>query len=78
MLLCSSFVMIMIASDRLPRKSADMFPVAQSIIKGALVAQWVKGWPTDLADQVRFPLKVKSFQPLTELHSTQPFIINLP
>ena len=28
-----------------------------------LVAQWVKRWPTDLADRVRSLLEVKSFQP---------------
>ena len=30
---------------------------------GAPVAQWVKRWPTDLADQVRSSLEVKSSQP---------------
>ena len=30
---------------------------------GALVAQWVKRWPTDLADRVRSLLEVKSSQP---------------
>ena len=30
---------------------------------GAPVAQWVKRWPTDLADRVRFSLGVKSSQP---------------
>ena len=30
---------------------------------GALVAQWVKPWPTDLADRVQTPLKAKSSQP---------------
>ena len=30
---------------------------------GAQVAQWVKRWPTDLADRVRSSLKVKSSQP---------------
>ena len=30
---------------------------------GAPVAQWVKRWPTDLADRVRFSLEVKSSQP---------------
>ena len=30
---------------------------------GASVAQWVKPWPTDLGDQVQFPLKAKSSQP---------------
>ena len=29
---------------------------------GALVAQWVKCWPTDLADRVRSSLEVKSSQ----------------
>ena len=27
------------------------------------VAQWVKRWPTDLADRVRSPLDAKSSQP---------------
>ena len=45
---------------------------------GALVAQWVKRWPTDLEDQVRALLKAKSSQPKTEFHCTQSFIINLP
>ena len=30
---------------------------------GAPVAQWVKLWPTDLADRVRSSLGVKSSQP---------------
>ena len=30
---------------------------------GAPVAQWVKRWPTDLADRVRSSLEVKSSQP---------------
>ena len=30
---------------------------------GAPVAQWVKRWPTDLADRVRSPLEAKSCQP---------------
>ena len=30
---------------------------------GAPVAQWVKRWPTDLADRVRSPLEAKSSQP---------------
>ena len=29
----------------------------------APVAQWVKRWPTDLADRVRSPLKAKPSQP---------------
>ena len=29
----------------------------------APVAQWVKRWPTDLADRVRFSLEMKSSQP---------------
>ena len=29
----------------------------------APVAQWVKRWPTDLADRVRSPLVAKSSQP---------------
>ena len=33
------------------------------VIKGALVAQWVKHWPTDLADRVRSSLEVKSSHP---------------
>ena len=33
------------------------------VLKGAPVAQWVKRWPTDLADQVRSSLKVKSSHP---------------
>ena len=32
-------------------------------IGGAPVAQWVKRWPTDLADRVRSSLEVKSSQP---------------
>ena len=32
-------------------------------VTGAPVAQWVKRWPTDLADQVQASLKVKSSQP---------------
>ena len=31
--------------------------------RGAPVAQWVKRWPTDLADRVRSSLEVKSSQP---------------
>ena len=42
---------------------------------GAPVAQLVKRLPTDLADQVRSLLEVKSSQPQTEFHCTQPFII---
>ena len=30
---------------------------------GAPVSQWVKRWPTDLADRVRSPLGAKSSQP---------------
>ena len=30
---------------------------------GAPVAQWVKRWPTDLADRVRSSFEVKSSQP---------------
>ena len=30
---------------------------------GAPMAQWVKRWPTDLADRVRSPLEAKSSQP---------------
>ena len=35
------------------------------LLKGPLapVAQWVKRWPTDLADQVRYSPEVKSSQP---------------
>ena len=43
--------------------------------KGAPVSQWIKRWPTDLADRVRSSLEVKSSQPETEFHCTQPFII---
>ena len=32
-------------------------------IGGAPVAQWVKRWPTNLADRVGSSLEVKSFQP---------------
>ena len=32
-------------------------------VVGAPVAQWVKRWPTDLADRVRSSLEVKSSQP---------------
>ena len=31
--------------------------------QGAPVAQWVKRWPTDLADRVRSSHEVKSSQP---------------
>ena len=34
-----------------------------SLSLGAPVAQWVKRWPTDLADRVRSSLEVKSSQP---------------
>ena len=34
-----------------------------SLNLGAPVAQWVKRWPTDLADRVRSPLEAKSSQP---------------
>ena len=37
-----------------------IFPL---LVRGAPVAQWVKRWPTDLADRVRSSLKVKSSQP---------------
>ena len=30
---------------------------------GAPVAQWIKRWPTDLADRVRASLEVKSSHP---------------
>ena len=30
---------------------------------GSPVTQWVKRWPTDLADRVRVPLEVKFSQP---------------
>ena len=30
---------------------------------GAPAAQWIKRWPTDLADRVRSSLEVKSSQP---------------
>ena len=33
------------------------------ICTGAPVAQWVKCWPTDLADRVESLLKAKSSQP---------------
>ena len=36
-----------------------IFPL---LVRGAPVAQWVKRWPTDPADRVRSPLKVKSSQ----------------
>ena len=32
-------------------------------VLGALVAQWVKRWPTDLADRVQSLLEVKSSHP---------------
>ena len=38
-------------------------PVVVSGVPGALVAQWVKRWPTDPADRVRCTLEVKSPQP---------------
>ena len=34
-----------------------------NILTGAVVAQWGKRWPTDLADRVRSPLEAKSSQP---------------
>ena len=37
--------------------------VFKSYEDGAPVAQWVKRWPTDLADRVRSSLEVKSSQP---------------
>ena len=46
--------------------------------QGGPVTQWVKHWPTDLADRVPSPLEAKSSQPQMELHYTQPFIFNLP
>ena len=36
---------------------------------GAPVAQWVKRWPTDLADIVRSSLEVKSSQRSSTAHS---------
>ena len=44
-------------------------------VGGSSVTQWVKRWPTDLADRVRSSLEMKSSQPLAEFHFTQPFII---
>ena len=38
--------------------------------QGAPVAQWVKCWPTDLADRVQSSLEMKSSQPQTEFHCT--------
>ena len=38
---------------------------------GAPEAQWVKGWPTDLADLVRSLLETKSSHPeMTEIFSS--------
>ena len=37
--------------------------IFRSSYMGAPVAQWVKRWPTDLADRVRSSLEVKSSQP---------------
>ena len=36
---------------------------AATFIANFPVAQWVKRWPTDLADRVRSPPEVKSSQP---------------
>ena len=33
------------------------------VVEGAPVAQWVKRWPTDLADRVPSPLEADSSQP---------------
>ena len=38
-------------------------PLLALVSLGAPVAQWVKRWPTDLADRVRSSLEVKSSQP---------------
>ena len=39
------------------------FPARTHSDQGAPVAQWVKRWPTDLADRVRSPLEAKSSLP---------------
>ena len=64
------------------RNKVELVPLTSEVsmgcllfFKGAPVAQWVKRWPTDIADRVRSSLEMKSSQPLTEFHCTQPFII---
>ena len=42
---------------------ALVFYIYSSTLIGAPVAQWVKRWPTDLADGVRSPLEAKSSEP---------------
>ena len=44
-------------------KSPFIRSVGSGMYVGAPVAQWVKHWPTDLADRVRSSLEVKSSQP---------------
>ena len=44
-------------------KPSVIEPLKFCCIKGALVAQWVRRWPTDLADQVGSSLEMKSSQP---------------
>ena len=39
-----------------------VYAVCPFVSQGALVAQWVKRWPTDLADRVRSSCEVKSSQ----------------
>ena len=42
----------------------DIFTLIYSFSSFSLsLAQWIKRWPTDLADQVRSPLEAKSSQP---------------
>ena len=52
---------------RIKARRPSKYPLHQSlcfsILLGAPVAQWVKRWPTDLADRVRSSLEVKSSQP---------------
>ena len=44
------------------KSNHDTFELISCSLLGAPVAQWVKRWPTDLADRVRSSLKVKSSQ----------------
>ena len=45
------------------RKSSLVMFILTGDYLGVPVAQWVKRWPTDLADRVRSSLEVKSSQP---------------
>ena len=54
------------------------FKLRSHLCRGALVAQWVKLWPTDLAVLSSSPARGENFSPETEFHCTQPFIIIHP